>query len=60
MENPLSFHIQRKIIYNYHTRFIVSWWRRYSYFVNELIKISDVVLMNSAYGPSVLFVSIVG
>ena len=31
---------------------MVSWWVRYSYFNNEQIQISGVVLMNYAYGSS--------
>ena len=38
--------IYRNIIYNYHTRFMVSWWGRDSYLNNELIQISGFVLMN--------------
>ena len=49
METYLSIHIQ-KSIYDYHTIFMVSWWRRYAYFNNEQILISTVVFMNATYG----------
>ena len=59
METALSIHIQ-EIIYNSHTIFMVSWWRRYAYFNNELIIISNVVLTNATYGSSGFFGSILG
>ena len=31
---------------------MVSWWGRNSYINNEQIQISDVVLMNDAFGSS--------
>ena len=31
---------------------MVSWWGRYYYLNNRIIKIIDVVLMNAAYGSS--------
>ena len=53
METAFSFHIKTYIyIYNDHTRFMVSWWGRYSYLNNDQIQTRDVVLMNSAYGSS--------
>ena len=42
--------IFRKSIYNDHNRFMVSWWKRYSYFNNEQIQTGDVALMNYEYG----------
>ena len=51
METALSFHIQKKA-YNDHTRFMVSWWGRYSYFNNGIIQTRDAVLMNYAYDSS--------
>ena len=44
--------IFRKIIYNDHARFMVSWWVKYSYFDNKQIQISDVLLMKTEYGSS--------
>ena len=31
---------------------MVSWWGRYSCFINESIQIGDIELMNNAYGSS--------
>ena len=40
-------------------RLMVSFWETDSYFNNELIQIDANEMMNSAYGSSELFVSIV-
>ena len=34
---------------------MVFWWGRYSYFNDELIQISDIEIMNAAYGSSGYF-----
>ena len=39
---------------------MVSWWGIYSFFSNELIQISDVLLMNAECGSSGSFLLIVG
>ena len=39
----------KKNIYNYPTLFMVYWWGKDLYLNNELIKISDVELMNAEY-----------
>ena len=41
-----------KSIYNDHTRFMVSWWIRYSYLKKEQIQTRDFLLLNAAYGSS--------
>ena len=38
--------------YNDNTRLLVSWCKKYIYFNNEQNQISNVELMNAAYGSS--------
>ena len=44
---------------NYPTTFMVYWWVTYSYYNNEQIQNSNVKLMNTIYGSSGIFWSLV-
>ena len=39
-------------IYDDHSRCMVSWWGRASYLNSEQIQMSDIEIMNSAFGSS--------
>ena len=41
-----------KSIYNYSSRFMVSWWVTHLYFNNEKIQIGGIELINAEYGSS--------
>ena len=47
----------KKSIYNDHIIFIIYLWGTDSYFIHKKIQISDVELMNAAYGSSGSFIS---
>ena len=52
METSLDFTI-KKSVYNDPNIIMVSWWKTDSYLNNEYIQISDIEIMNAAYGSSV-------